>query len=94
MAHCPPELLADLVDVLDEIRSWPGIKEKSFACFYLKSQGFAHFHVKDGERWADARRGKSWGEPIPIAIEASKAQRQKFLKTLRGYYDETVGLGK
>lgn len=94
MAHCPPEKLSDLEDVLTEVRRWPGVTEKSFACFYIKLQGFMHFHVKGDDRWADARCGKAWGESIPIPLGASKAQRQKFLKTLRGYYEQTIGLGK
>jgi hypothetical protein len=80
MAHAPPEKLSDLEDVLAEVRGWKGVVEKSFACFYLKSQGFLHFHVKGDERWADARQGKDWGEAIPIALGATKAERQRFLK--------------
>ena len=28
MAHCPPELLDDLADVLAEVRAWAGVIEK------------------------------------------------------------------
>ena len=94
LAHCPPEKLEDLAALLDEVRAWEGVVEKSFACFYLKSQGFLHFHVKGDDRWADARCGKEWGASIPIKLGASKSDKQKFLKTLRQYYAETVDARK
>jgi hypothetical protein len=92
MAHCPPEALDDIGDVLDAVRAWDGIKEKSFACFYLKAKGFLHFHVKDGERWADVRCGKAWGEPIPLAPGASRPARMAFLKAARRYYEATIAV--
>ncbi len=90
MAHCPPEQLADIHDIVDEVRSWERVVEKSFACFYIKAKGFMHFHVKGGERWADARCGKDWGDQIPLPLGATNAQRQRFLKILRGCYAETI----
>jgi hypothetical protein len=62
VAHCPYEKIADLEPVFEEMRGWPGIKEKSPGVFYVKSTPFLHFHVKDDDRWADVRAGKTWGE--------------------------------
>ena len=87
MGHCPFAKLADLTDVLDVIRTWPGIKEKSPGVFYLKSTPFLHFHEKDGVRWADARAGKSWGEPLDIDFKATKAERLAFRKEVRKRYE-------
>jgi hypothetical protein len=33
MAHCPPELLDDLTDLLAELRTWAGIVEKKPGVF-------------------------------------------------------------
>jgi len=34
VTHCPPALLDDLVDVLDEVRVWAGVVEKRPGVFY------------------------------------------------------------
>jgi hypothetical protein len=90
MAHCPYDKLADLEPVVDSVRGWPGIKEKSPGVFYLKSTPFLHFHEKDGARWADARDGKNWGEPIEVPFKATKAVREKFHKEVRRRYEGMV----
>ena len=90
MAHCPYEKLADLEAVLDAVRSWPAIKEKGQGIFYLKSTPFMHFHEKDGDRWADVREGKAWGEKLEIAFNSSKTKRDRFQKEVRRRYDLMV----
>ena len=87
MGHCPFEKLADLGDVLEVVRGWPGIKEKTPGVFYFKSIPFLHFHEKDGVRWADARAGENWGESIGIDFGATKAQRTAFQKEVRRRFE-------
>ena len=87
MGHCAFEKLADLNAVLNVVRSWPGIKEKSPGVFYLKSTPFLHFHEKDGARWADAKDGKAWGAQIDIPFNATKAMRDQFQKEVRRRYN-------
>ncbi len=53
MAHCPPDLLDDLEDVLAEVRAWAGVVEKTPGVLYLRGQPFLHFHLVAGGR----RRG-------------------------------------
>ena len=48
MSHIKPELVEDLCNELDTIKTLKGIKEKSFGIFYYKSIPFLHFHNKDG----------------------------------------------
>ena len=86
MARCPFEMLADLEDELDQIRKWPGLKESKPGIFYFKSQGFLHFHIQDGRRWADVRDGKDWGEEIEIPIQPSQAIRRGFMKEVGRRY--------
>jgi len=90
LAHCPYELVADLEPVFDEMRTWPGIKEKSPGVFYVKSIPFLHFHVKDGERWADVKADKTWGEPVDIPMRSTKVARDRFAKEVRRRYELVV----
>ena len=89
MSHCKPEQLSDVEIVLDEIKKFDVIKEKKKGVFYLKSKAFLHFHVKENKRWADARCGKSWGEPIILPFNPSEVSIKKFLKTVKQYYLKT-----
>ncbi len=93
MAHCPPENLRDIEDVLKEVRKLENVQEKGPGIFYLKSKGFLHFHMKDGRRWADARDGDGWGSEIVLPIRASRSAKQRFLAEIRIRYRRTLGLG-
>jgi hypothetical protein len=37
VAHCPAELLDDLTDLLDEVRSWASVIEKKPGVFYVRT---------------------------------------------------------
>jgi hypothetical protein len=91
MAHCPFERLADLREVLDEIRGWPAIREASPGVFYVKRMPFLHFHVdKEGRRWADARLGADWGPEIDVPEPAPAAAQRRFLSEVRRRYTATA----
>jgi len=90
MAHCPYEQLADIQAMLAEIRKWPEIREVKPGIFYLKRKPFLHFHLKDGERWADARCGKDWGPCIRISINASAEERRRFLSAVTRCYKASL----
>jgi len=90
MAHCPPEQLGDLADVLAALRCWEGVSEAKPGIFYLGRTPFLHFHLKDGRRWADARDGADWGEPIEIPLGSRPRQRAAFLATVSAYYRNTA----
>jgi hypothetical protein len=81
MAHCPYDRLDDLEDVLDVIRSWPGLKEPKPGTFYLGGAGFLHFHIQEVRRWADIRDGKDWGPPVQVPLHIAARDKQKFLRT-------------
>jgi hypothetical protein len=86
MGHTSPENLKDLQTVLDRIREWSGIKEKSDGIFYYKSTPFLHFHDKDGKRWADVRAGKEWGTALDIPFNSSSEEQDIFLEEVQRRY--------
>ena len=91
MAHCPFEKLADLADVLDEIRVLPGIREPRPGVFYCGRVPFLHFHIdKTGRRWADVRDGVAWGPEVDLALGAPASERKRFLREVRRRYDATA----
>lgn len=88
MAHCKPNELDDIKEILFAIRSIPGLKEKQTGIFYFKGKGFLHFHSKDNKRWSDVRCGVGWGDPIDLPFKPTKAQQLSFLKSVKKYYKE------
>jgi hypothetical protein len=91
VAHCPPALLDDVVDVLDAVRGWAGVVERKPGVFYASRQPFLHFHLAaDGRRRADIRGRAGW-----IALELprpiSERRRQDLLRELRRRYAERGG---
>lgn len=83
MAHCPYDLLTDISGALDRLRTLPGIVERKPGIFYIKGDGFLHFHIKDGERWADVKpkRGGGW-ERIPLPLNANAAAVGRFTRAV------------
>jgi hypothetical protein len=91
VAHCPPAMLDDVGDVLDEVRGWPGVVEKKPGVFHAGRQPFLHFHLAaDGGRRADIKGRAGW---IPLAMPrpVSARRRRTFLRELRRRYAERGG---
>jgi hypothetical protein len=88
MAHCPPEMLADLVAVLAEVRGWAGVREDKPGIFYVRRQPFLHFHLmKDGTRCGDIKGSRGWiSLDLPRPISATR--RQALRRELRRQYRE------
>jgi hypothetical protein len=91
VAHCPVEELDDLSDLLDVIRTWPGVREPTPCVFYVRRTPFLHFHInREGRRWADARAGGSWGTEIEIPRNATAEGRSRFLREVQRRYRATA----
>ena len=91
MAHCPPELLADLGDLLVEVRRWPGVVEKRPCIFYLQREPFLHFHLFPGpRRRADVRGKRGWMQ-IALPQKVTAHTRRALGRELRRRYGERVG---
>jgi hypothetical protein len=90
MAHCPPELLDDLADVLARLRTWASVVERKPGVFYALGQPFFHFHlVNSGQRRGDIKGRAGWVQldlPRPISV----AKRRALSRELRARYAERV----
>ena len=91
MAHCPPELLDDVADVVAEIRTWAGVVEKKPAVFYLRGQPFVHFHLLEGARRRADVKGRAKWIQIDLPRPLSATRRRGFLRELRIRYREKRG---
>ena len=88
MAYCSPELLADLADLLGEVRTWAGVIEKKPNVFYVRRQPFLHFHlVEGGRRRADVKGRAGWVQhDLPRPLSATR--RRALLRELRSRHGE------
>jgi hypothetical protein len=86
--RCPPALLADLADVIAELRGWPDVLERTPFVFYARRLPFLHFHlVEGGGRRADIRGAAAWHSiDLPSPLTATK--RRELLRELRKRYRE------
>jgi len=88
VAHCPPELLDDIADLLAEVRTWAGVVERKPGVFYVRRQPFLHFHLVDGgRRRADVKGRTTWVQ-VDLPRPVSAARRRAFLRKLRIRYGE------
>jgi hypothetical protein len=53
MRHARDQDLDGIEDLLVQVRTLPGLKEKKRGVFYLKSKGFLHFHEDPAGMFAD-----------------------------------------
>lgn len=91
VGRCKYEQLKEIEPALDEIRKFKDLKEPKPGIFYLKSQGFLHFHEKDEKIWADVRDGKDWGASIDLPVKLTKGLLSKFVREIRDRYLNSGG---
>jgi len=91
MARCPPELLDDLADLLDEVRAWTGIVEKAPGVFYLRREPFLHFHLAAGGRRRADVKGRTGWIPHELPRPISAPRRAVFRRELGHRYAERAG---
>ncbi len=85
MSRIDPSRLADLEDVLGEVRSWPEVEDRGGGTFYRRRRPFLHFHAGRQSRRADVRAADGWVEidlPEPLP-ERSRAQLLSILRAER-----------
>ncbi len=83
MGRCPYDLITNLEPAFSEIKKLDKIKETKPGIFYLKSDGFLHFHEKDGKIWADIKEGKDWGKPFDVPPKVTKAFLSEFVQEVK-----------
>jgi len=72
MKHATAETLAQLTELLTQIRAVPGLVEKSPGVFYRKGRAFLHFHEDPAGIFADVRPGEEWVR-LAVGEEAGRA---------------------
>lgn len=91
MGRCKYEKLSHIEKALDQIRQFKDLKEPKPGIFYLKSQGFLHFHEKDDVIWADVKDQKVWGPTIEIPQKATKKFIHEFVREVLARYLRSGG---
>lgn len=91
MGRCKYEKLKDIEPALNEIRKLKNLKEPKPGIFYLKSQGFLHFHEKAEKIWADVKVGNEWGKPLDIPTKVTKPFLDNFIKEVYRRYEVSGG---
>jgi len=63
--HATTGALAGMTPLLEQIRSWAGIREKTLGVFYRRSRPFLHFHEDPAGLFADLNTGAQF-ERFPV----------------------------
>ena len=71
MRHARPEDLDRLEDVLVQLRTLPGLIEKTRGVFYFKSRAFLHFHEDPKGLFADLREAGGGNDFDRIDVTAA-----------------------
>jgi len=70
MKHASETALDQLEDLLCELRTCDGLREKKRGTFYRKSSAFLHFHEDPEGLFADLRYPEDWQRfPVNTAAE-------------------------
>jgi hypothetical protein len=80
MKHASARSLDQLDDLLNSLRSFSTLKERSRGVFYLKSKAFLHFHEDPKGLFADARLKDDDFERFPVN---TARERQALLREVR-----------
>ena len=99
MAHCPYDKIKNLEPAFAQIRKLEKIKEPKPGIFYLKSQGFLHFHIKadaTGETriWAHVRDGQNWSADLTVPAKPTAKFLKDFFKQIHAAYLNSLGTKK
>jgi hypothetical protein len=78
MKHARRENLADIEDILKQLRKRAIAKEKSPGVFYLKGRAWLHFHEDSEGLYADVRPDSAW---IRVCV-SNPDGRQRLLELL------------
>ena len=71
MKHAGPLALDALNDLLDAVRTRPGLREPRRGVFYRKGKAWLHFHEDPAGLFADLRSGADW-QRFPVSDAAGR----------------------
>ena len=81
MKHAGPAALNELEPLLKDLRTLPGLKEKTRGVFYRNSKAFLHFHEDPDGLFADLRfAGEGDFERFRVATQI---ERKRFMSLVR-----------
>jgi hypothetical protein len=79
MKHATAQALAQIPELLEQLRAIPGLVEKGPGVFYRKGRAFLHFHEDPAGLFADVRPGAEWVRIEVSGEEGRAALLKKFL---------------
>jgi len=71
MKHAGPQALVALADLLEQIRQFADLRERTPGAFYRKSSAFLHFHEDPAGFFADLKIGDDF-ERFPVNTPPEK----------------------
>jgi hypothetical protein len=71
MKHAGPQALGALADLLEQIRQFADLRERTQGAFYRKSSAFLHFHEDPAGFFADLKIGDDF-ERFPVNTPAER----------------------
>lgn len=72
MRHARPDDLVLLEPLLEQLRGFDQLVERTPGSFYRKSKGFLHFHIDGDDIWCDVKlTGSSFGR-VRVTTEAEQ----------------------
>jgi hypothetical protein len=85
VSRVEPARLADLEDVLGEVRSWSRVQDRGGGTLYVGRKPLLHFHLSHQGRRADVRGADGWlrielPEPAPAPL------KRRLLRVVRAAY--------
>ena len=75
MKHAGPAALDSIEDILQEIRTYAGLRERKRGVFYHRSSAFLHFHEDPQGMFADLKLGERFVR-FPVTGDEN---RERFL---------------
>ena len=90
MPRIDPSRLDDLAEILEEVRGWDGVEDRSGGTFYLRNRPFLHFHAGRDSRRADVRGGEGWTQ-VDLPEPAPAGSRRRLRQALVSAYAEAPG---
>jgi hypothetical protein len=82
MRHARDQDLDRIEDLLAQVRTLPGLKEKKRGVFYLKSKGFLHFHEDPAGMFADLSGPDGKGfDRVDVTQAAGQAELMALAKS-------------
>jgi hypothetical protein len=80
MRHARPEDLAALGPLLQQLRAFDQLVERTPGSFYWKSKAFLHFHIDGADIWCDV---KLTGPDFERVRVTGPADRQRLVSSVR-----------